>query len=138
MTVGTVSCHRTRWTEGDGNCMFRAFTKALDNGKRTHEQVRTGGVQWMEENEEDYVHFVDGQFQSYLDKMAEVGTWGDHLVLQAMCEFYGVDVHVLKVDNEDFSWTHVGQVQNPKAAFWLYLKDEHYENLLADSQLARI
>ncbi|OCF38248.1 hypothetical protein I317_07995, partial [Kwoniella heveanensis CBS 569] len=136
MQVGTDSLYRTRWTVIDGNCMFKAFTTALDNGKRSHEKVRADAVQWMEEMEQDFSDFVPQDYDNYLVDMSTLGTWGDNLTLQALGMFYSVLICVLKEDNGEYMWTQWGQVDSPSAVIWLYLSDNHYENLLVESQLA--
>lgn len=142
--MSTPVSYKTRWTKGDGNCMFRAFARAL--GGLSHQEVRAGGVRWMRTHPEDFVHsMVDrggGQehaLEEYLEKMSRDREWGDHHILQAMCVCYRAHVFVLKEGGQEGGqmWTEVGDRDISECTFWLYLKDSHYENLVDIRQIQR-
>jgi hypothetical protein len=132
----------TKWTKGDGNCMFRAFAKAYQSGQYSHEDVREGAVHYIRTHEVDFVHFIENSsghghaFRNYLDRMERDKEWGDHLMLEAMCQYYKAHVFVLSVNViGGQSWAEVGTLVDAVSSFWLYHKDNHYENLLSGSQL---
>lgn len=130
----------TSWIKGDGDCMFRAFTEALNLGL-DHQEVRRDAVDYMRDHPEKYRDFIplvrqDGQHQTwedYLSQMSQDGTWGDNLALDAMCRMSPVHVFVLKKGDRGWTWLEVGE--DCHTCFWLYLHNNHYENLLAQSQL---
>tara|TARA_B110000046_G_C12962566_1_gene385191 strand:- start:434 stop:859 length:426 start_codon:yes stop_codon:yes gene_type:complete len=77
---------------GDGNCLFRA----LAHPHGDHRVVRACVVRHMRERwHADYAPFVDARERgTYLDAMAEDGTWGDELVLRAFARLARVPVRV--------------------------------------------
>lgn len=38
---------------------------------------------------------MEGDFSEYVIKMARDGTWGDHVTLKAVADFFGVQVNLL-------------------------------------------
>ena len=126
----------------DGNCMFSAFAMGLGDTLDTPALVRKTAIRWMGSHSENFLPFIpfeeEGQveaFRNYLQKMSQPGEWGDNLVLQALCKAYKVKVSVLKKrENGTMMWTHWGDSQWQKC-FWLYLANNHYENLYPDELL---
>jgi hypothetical protein len=113
--------------------MFSAFAKGFPRGQIDAKQARDEGVQWIAGHVQDFEDFVSGHLQTYLLDMSLQGTWGDNLILQAMCDRYQVDVMVLKERTDGTkSWNrifHRGQGQSI-CVMWLYLSDNHYETLV--------
>ncbi len=94
----------------------------------------------MTNNKEDIRPFVPlGEHptvERYLEDMAKMGTWADHITLQALCTVYCAAVSVLtKGDNGDLTWFMLGDKELAHSCFCLYLEGGHYENLLVESQL---
>jgi hypothetical protein len=140
--------YHTKWTPGDGNCMFSAFARGLNQDLKDHvlhpNILRGHAVYWMAGHSEWFVPFVsipDGvdqhqAFKDYLKKMIQPGEWGDDLVLNALSQKHKVNVGVLKRrHNGGHMWTPSGDMVFGRKTFWLYLSNHHYENLLAPSQL---
>ena len=126
----------------DGNCMFSAFAMGLGDTLDTPALVRKTAIRWMGSHSENFLPFIsvgeEGQveaFRNYLQKMSQPGEWGDNLVLQALCKAYKVKVSVLKKrENGTMMWTHWGDSQWQRC-FWLYLANNHYENLYPEELL---
>ena len=119
--------------------MFTAFARALGDGELSHMEVRQGAVTWMRSHPDDFVPFLsvtDWDEGGYLEEMSQDGTWGDNLTLQALCAAYKVYVQVLKVEGVTLSWMEVGDSHMCDTAFYLYLENEHYENLLDRTQIS--
>ena len=84
----------------DGYCLFRALSDQLfqDYGDH-HVEVRDDVVEYMEENENDFVVFLvlndkdsndedATDFESYCNSMRNDGTWGGNLELVAASKVY--------------------------------------------------
>lgn len=131
---------RTWWTQGDGNCQFSAFARAMGMGQSQASEVRSTTVQWMRDHPGDFVPFVSTMstpFPEYLQAMSTQGEWGDNLTLTAMCQAYKAYVVVLKMmDNGDMMWTAWGDSETAEVVHWLYLSGNHYENLLFRDQIS--
>jgi hypothetical protein len=141
----------TNWTPPDGNCMFHAIARAMGMGPSGHVQLRKDSIKWIRDHKDKYMPFVlqdvhvhghNQAFNNYLSVMAQQGEWGDHPVLQALCDCKSLRMSILqKWTNGTFTWTHLGKPSNNvdrQKVFWLYLTDHHYENLLSIRQLSNL
>ncbi|XP_078703589.1 uncharacterized protein LOC144928780 [Branchiostoma floridae x Branchiostoma belcheri] len=96
----------------DGNCLFHAVADQLfrTEGRRTsHVDLRRRAVNYLRKNpynvRGDHLRaFVpDQNWDRYLDTMSRDGTWGDHIVLQAMADMFGHDVSIVSsVEAENY------------------------------------
>lgn len=128
--------YKTSWIPGDGNCMFAAFARAI-NRNLSPRDTRDAAVKTVEDNQDKYQGFLVGQpMLFYLRNMSQPGTWGDNLMLQALCDTYSAHVYVLKRQGGTFSWHEAGDRDRASCAFYLSLESDHYENLVGHSQLA--
>ena len=119
--------------------MFLAFARALGDGSRSHLEVRNAAVTWMRDNPLEFVTAMTDEewdMGEYIEKMSQVGTWGDNYMLQALCAVYKVYVQVYKVEGVTRSWNEAGDCDNHDSAFFLFLKDSHYENMLVTCQVS--
>ena len=134
--------YHTSAIKKDGNCLFRAFGIGLGDSLDTPAIVRRAAIRWMGTHSENFIPFIasgeQGQqqaFKSYLDNMSQAGQWGDNLVLQALCKSHKVKVSILKQrENGTLMWSHWGDSQWERC-FWLYLNQDHYENLYPEHLL---
>ncbi|WWC65499.1 uncharacterized protein I303_108117 [Kwoniella dejecticola CBS 10117] len=136
--------YRTRWTDPDGNCMFKALAKAMGKDMEAHKELRLKAVDYIREHRQDFERFIEvgrddppgedlaARTDRYLDKMAQNGTWGDHLTIQALCSAYKIGIAVLgKMADGNFTWMRTGSAADGKGYIALSLVDEHYENLFS-------
>ena len=80
---------------GDGNCQFSALSDQLYGSPDYHHVVRRLAVEQMRSYPNVYGQFVEGDFEVYLDKMAQDRTWGDHVTLKAAADYYGMVLNLL-------------------------------------------
>lgn len=133
--------YHTSWTAKDGNCMFQAIAIGLGPPKEAAD-VRRTAIRYMGTHTENFMPFIEVgpegtqvAFKNYLSKMSKSGEWGDDLVLTALCKSYKLRISVLKRrPNGTLFWTHKGDADHPKC-LWLYLTNNHYENLYSHKQL---
>ena len=96
--------------KGDGNCQFRALADQLFNDQDRYAKLRTAAVDQLRSDPEHYVEFLpDEDWDSYVRRMEQDGTWGDHVTLQAVADAYKVTVHLYSAHPE-----HVGEPLNPE------------------------
>ena len=100
----------------DGNCQFRAIADQLQRQKvsdSTASQIRQSIVDYMVEyrqspfNErEDFSNLFDRErylrYNEYINMMREDSTFGDHLTLQAISEFFFVRIHVVSSEGSNY------------------------------------
>ena len=121
--------------------MFEAIAAALGSSY-SPTRVRKDAVRWMADHSENFIQFIEvGQtsqqsaYRNYLQRMKESGEWGDDLVLNALCQSYKLRISVLKKRRDGtLIWAHLGDNGHTKC-LWLYLSDNHYENLYCYDQL---
>lgn len=84
----------TREMAKDGNCQFRALSHALHGSDSFHADVRRCVVSELRRNWASYKPFVDHP-ESYTERMAQLGTFGDNVTLKAFCNAYNHGVVVI-------------------------------------------
>ena len=90
--------------EDDGNCQFRSLAQELYGDQKYHGTVRERVVARLTSHSLEYSFYIgdDDEWRRYLAKMATSRTWGDELTLRAACDEYGVVVHVVTTEHENW------------------------------------
>ncbi|XP_078616534.1 uncharacterized protein LOC144884871 [Branchiostoma floridae x Branchiostoma japonicum] len=129
---------------GDGNCMFHAVSDQVlrtEGRNITHLQLREQAVSYLRMNPRnahgDHLSdFLSNQtWMEYLETMSRDGTWGDHVVLQAMADMLGRDVFIVSSVEAPENFVTVLQPQpeaKPETAHPLLLghyAENHYTSL---------
>ncbi|EGG01535.1 uncharacterized protein MELLADRAFT_66971 [Melampsora larici-populina 98AG31] len=131
----------TNFIKGDGNCQFYAVSMLLQGNTDLHIELRARAVAHIENNKEDFIHFValDGNHKSweeYCTNMKKDKEYGDELTLQALARVYQRNFLVLS-DSLNHNSVLVVPVQgsesNDMPYLPLYLNQLHYEILLKDN-----
>lgn len=150
--VAGIVAYKMRWTPHNGDCLFQAVVQGLsgpDNGQPiyTHQDIRRHAVEYMTRHSVDYVGYMDGglvalqeaNLKDYLFEMGDVGTWGDTLVLDALCKVHNTNVAVLEEERgHTYTWRQFGPSEGAQKSFWLYRSGEFFENLLDFAQLGHV
>ncbi|KAK3102347.1 hypothetical protein FSP39_010673 [Pinctada imbricata] len=97
-----------------GNCMFLSIDDQLRiNGDFRYDahSLRNLSVKYLEEHptNPEGTHlecFTDEPWNTYLQRMAQPYEWGDHLVLQALCEALQRNIITITVQSDDISSHH--------------------------------
>lgn len=85
-----------RTVEGDGNCQFRAVSDQLYASEGHHHLVRSMCVDQLLCAPERYRDYVLGEtFDGYVQKMSMAGEWGDHVTLQALADYLGIEINLI-------------------------------------------
>ncbi|PHJ25513.1 otu-like cysteine protease domain-containing [Cystoisospora suis] len=87
-----------RHVEGDGNCMFRAFSDQLYGTQDYHLYIRWMAVEVMRIRRRDFEPFIDEadgpNFDAYLSKINTPGEWADDRELRALSMLYDVSIEI--------------------------------------------
>lgn len=78
-------------TEGDGNCLYRAFAHQLYGNENLYLFVKDAILDYIELEENFFTHFINGgkdSFVHYLNMKRCEGVWGDDVEIQACSELY--------------------------------------------------
>ena len=88
----------------DGNCLFRAFTKALFAVQSGHITLRKLLVTFIESNGRVFKGLCNGTLQSHCARMRKVSTFGTQAKLQAAAPLFQVFVYVFYKRSEERGW----------------------------------
>jgi hypothetical protein len=99
--ISPLLCHKIN---GDGNCFFRAVSKAVAGSQKYHMVVRSALCQFMLDNSHVFApqlpeYHVDsslGTVERYLSnrKMLDCGIWGTDIEILAAATFFQINIHV--------------------------------------------
>ena len=81
---------------GDGNCQFSVICKSLRSVgiDRSEETARQEIVEYLE-NHPHLQNFTTVAWPMYIENVAQDGTYGDHLTLQAAADLYNLEFIVI-------------------------------------------
>ena len=71
---------------GDGNCFFRSVSHQIYHTETRHAQIRAVAIQ-LESN-------TDHSWMQYLQNMSTLGTWADHIIIQAVANLHNLRIHI--------------------------------------------
>jgi len=122
---------QVRLVRGDGNCLFRALADQLYGSENHHGALRAQVVDQLKASQEHYSVVIPGRFDAYLAEMAQDGSWGDHVTLQAAADAFGKRIHLL-TDHETQGFIKVfPRVQNSQKVLRLsFSSDLHYDSIV--------
>ena len=86
----------------DGNCFFHAVADQLPRlgiTNHTHESLRNLTVNHIQQSPEEYQCSIEGGFDNYIEGMRQLGTWADHIAIQALSRELGVNIVIIVSDN---------------------------------------
>eukprot|EP00038_Savillea_parva_P011621 m.198854 g.198854 ORF g.198854 m.198854 type:complete len:264 (+) comp20570_c0_seq1:98-889(+) len=124
------------WSEeslDDGNCQFRSVAAQLFGDQERHAEVRAAACNHIASNYDFYSLFDDGggNFKDSLARMRRDGTWGNELTLRAITDCYGVAVHVVTSNADNWYLTYRPEVpRSKKRVFISYIAPIHYNSII--------
>lgn len=121
---------REKTVAGDGNCQFRALADQLFRDAGRHSEVRARVIAQLRGDTDAYAVFVTEPYDEYLHRMAQNGTWGDHLTLQAAADAYGCRICLLTSYKDSFVVDITPRnVTEPHQTLWLsFFAEVHYNS----------
>lgn len=85
----------------DGNCMFRSIAHQLFADANLHLEVRKKILDYIEQEKDHFVLFLDEEeesFDDYIKRLRCFGEWGDNTELYAAAQCYQVDIYIHQAD----------------------------------------
>ena len=80
---------------GDGNCFFRSVSHQLYQTETYHAQIRVLAIQHLINSQEHFIESnTDQSWMQYLQNMSRLGTWADHIIIQAVANSYNLRIHI--------------------------------------------
>ena len=82
---------------GDGNCFFRSISHQLFGTEDCHLQIRALAIQHLINCPEHFVEYNTHQpWLQYLQSMFRLGTWVDHIIVQAVANAQNLRINITK------------------------------------------
>ncbi|KXZ45455.1 hypothetical protein GPECTOR_54g196 [Gonium pectorale] len=121
---------------GDGNCQFRSLSNELYGSQDHHASIRRAAVAHILAHRSSFEAFLGEDFDDYTAAMARSGTWGDELTLRAVCDSYGIIVHVVTSDEDNWYLTYEpAELKVDFEVFLTYIAPLHYNSIRRLSSL---
>ncbi|KAG2486732.1 hypothetical protein HYH03_014658 [Edaphochlamys debaryana] len=121
---------------GDGNCQFRSISNELYGTQDHHSAIRKQGVSHIVQQRSSFECFLGEDFDEYVRQMARGGTWGDELTLRATCDAFGIVMHVVTSDVDNWYLTYEPEVRKlDREIFLTYIAPIHYNSIRRQSSL---
>ena len=80
---------------GDGNCFFRSVSYQLYGTEDRHSQIRAIAIQHLINCPEHFVEYnTDQSWLHYLRNMSTLGTWADHIIIQAVANTNNLRINI--------------------------------------------
>jgi len=128
--------------KADGNCQFRALADHIYKNQDRHEEVRLNVVRTLESDRFHYECFVEGNFDTYLARLQEPGSWGDHISLHAAADAYGLEIYVFSDNQERPAFVEPRTLRKRKRdsgrVYLSHWADVHYNSLCEDQVVREI
>ena len=109
---------------GGGNCLFRAIAHQLYNDPNRQLEIRTTGVQYLQNNPERFIEsaVIDNMsWLEYITRMSRDGTWGDHIIMQSIAEAMNLSINVVESSSNFTELTVVEPVNRSPESRTVYI-----------------
>ena len=88
----------------DGNCLFRALSKALFAVQSGHSKIRNLLVSFIETNNRVFGGLCNGSIEIHCGRMRKASTFGTQAELQAAASLFRFYIYVFDKPSEDRGW----------------------------------
>ena len=93
---------------GDGNCLFRCFSKYCECTQENHEKYRKLAIEAIMSNRGYYEQFINGDFDEHINNMKKsVGgpeIWGTEAEIIALSNVLDMDTFIRKKSGQNWEW----------------------------------
>jgi len=83
-----------RQQEGDGNCLFRAFSDQVYGTPEHHALLRNRCATYISSERDYFEQFVAEPFEDFVQRIQRPGEWGDDVEIEALSEIYDCRVEI--------------------------------------------
>jgi hypothetical protein len=112
--------------DGDGNCLFRAISHQLYGSDRSHLQLRSQAVDYIQRNADDFTPFLEEPISKYVARMSKSGVYGGNLELVALSKLLNLNIVIYQSQSDPLV------IQSPqssdKTIYIIYYSYEHYSS----------
>ncbi|XP_059384458.1 OTU domain-containing protein 4-like [Carassius carassius] len=115
----------------DGSCLFRAVAEQVLNCQALHTEVRAACVNYLRQNRSNFEHFIEGNFEKYLENLQDPQSWVGQVEITALAELYKHDFVIFQEpDQSPVSITEYGFTKKVRLCF---LNGNHYDSVYPQS-----
>jgi hypothetical protein len=119
--------YRRREIPPDGNCLYRACAEICLGSQSKAELVRKTTRDYVCANRARFEHFVDEDFEVYVEKLSRDGHWGSDLELQVIAEIFETRFSIYQASQPKFTIEPgAGTRIRREAALW-FSHSNHYD-----------
>ncbi|GAA6075182.1 uncharacterized protein LOC113643919 [Tachysurus ichikawai] len=120
----------------DGNCLYRAVSKAVYGEQSMHSELREHTVHHIADHLDEFVPIIEGDVGEFLINAAQDCAWAGYPELLAMSQMLNVNIYLttggsLTSPTVSTMIHYLGEEDLTKPAIWLsWLSNGHYDVLL--------
>jgi hypothetical protein len=114
---------------GDGNCLFRSVADQVYGDAEMHDIVRKNCLDFMERDRDYYSQFVTEEFDEYIRRKRILGTFGNHLEIQAMIELYNRPFEIYAEDDQPLNIFQENYATDNPSIKLSYHQGNHYNSV---------
>ncbi|KAL7886752.1 hypothetical protein AOLI_G00044730 [Acnodon oligacanthus] len=120
----------------DGNCLYRAVSKAAYGDQSIHKDLREQTVHHIADHLDEFSPIIEGDVGEFLISAAQDGAWAGYPELLAMSQMLNVNIYLttggsLESPTVSTMMHYLGEEDLTKPAIWLsWLSNGHYDVLL--------
>uniref|UniRef100_W5U7F7 OTU domain-containing protein 1 n=1 Tax=Ictalurus punctatus TaxID=7998 RepID=W5U7F7_ICTPU len=120
----------------DGNCLYRAVSKAAYGEQSMHSELREHTVHHIADHLDEFSPIIEGDIGEFLINAAQDGAWAGYPELLAMSQMLNVNIYLttggsLASPTVSTMIHYLGEEDLTKPAIWLsWLSNGHYDVLL--------
>lgn len=120
----------------DGNCLYRAVSKAVYGDQARHGELREQTVHHIADHLDEFNPIIEGDVGEFLINAAQDGAWAGYPELLAMSQMLNINIHLttggsLESPTVSTMVHYLGEEDAFKPAIWLsWLSNGHYDVLL--------
>ena len=117
---------------GDGNCFFRSVSHQLYGTEDCHPQIRALAIEHLINCPEHFVEYnTDQPWLQYLQNMSRLGTWADHIIIQAVANKHNLRINITESapnfsESTTVSSIYTGSEAQRRSIYIGHLDELHY------------
>lgn len=117
----------------DGNCLYRAISKAVYGAQSMHSELRERTVHYVADHLDTFNLIIEGDIGEFLINAAQDGAWAGYPELLAMSQMLNVNIHLttggrLECPTVSTMVHHLGEEDPSRPSIWLsWLSNGHYD-----------
>ncbi|XP_073437903.1 OTU domain-containing protein 1 [Dendrobates tinctorius] len=117
----------------DGNCLYRAISKAVYGDQSLHSELRERTVHHVADHLDTFNLIIEGDIGEFLINAAQEGSWAGYPELLAMSQMLNINIHLttggrLECPTVSTMVHHLGEEDPCRPSIWLsWLSNGHYD-----------